>query len=105
MKIEVVDGAAGLVLVHVLGKERLACEAAYNRFLLNHNLNGWNLIVRTNFLDRTLFAQSINPDRQASQEINITQPSEIRAKLTELLEAELNQWAGRSSAAHAFGGI
>lgn len=105
MKIEVVDGAAGLLLVHVLGKERLACEAAHNRFLLNNNLNEWNLIVRTNFLDHTLFAQSINPDGQASHEINIAHPSEIRAQLTELLGAELNRWAGPSSTAHAFGGI
>jgi hypothetical protein len=98
MKIEVVQGTTGLLLVHVLGRERLACEAAYNRFLVSHNLREWNLIVRTNLLDRSLVAQSITPDGQASSEIVIAPASDIRAKLTELLEVELDRWLQHSSA-------
>lgn len=93
------QGPTGLLLVHVLGKERLACEAAYNRFLVGHNLNHWNLVVRTNFLDHSLVAQSISPEGRASREIVIDQSSEIRAKLTELLEMEHDRWLELSSAA------
>lgn len=98
MKIEVVQGTTGLLLVHVLGRERLACEAAYNRFLISHNLREWNLIVRANLLDRSLVAQSVTPDGQASSEIIMAAPSDIRAKLTELLELELERWLEHSSA-------
>ena len=104
MKIEVVDGATGLLLIQVLGRERLECEAAYNRFLVNHNLKEWSLIVRTNLLDQTIVAQSINPDGQASNEIAIAQHSDVRARLTELLEAELSYWLEPSSALKASDG-
>jgi len=104
MKIEVVEGTTGLLLVHVLGRERLACEAAYNRFLVNHNLREWNLIVRTNLLDESIVAQSINPDGCASLETVIAQGSDIRAQLTELLEAELGRWREPSSALSASDG-
>ena len=98
MKIEVVEGTTGLLLVHVLGRERLACEAAYNRFLIGHKLKEWNLIVRTNLLDRSLVAQSITPDGQVSSEIIMAAPSDIQARLTELLEVELDRWLEHSSA-------
>ena len=101
MKIEVVEGTTGLLLVHVLGRERLECEAAYNRFLVNHNLKEWNLIVRTNLLDQSVVAQSINPNGQASREMVIAQQSDIRAQLTELLEAELEHWLEPPSALKA----
>jgi len=104
MKIEVVQGTTGLLLVHVLGRERLACEAAYNRFLVNHNLREWSLVVRTNHLDQTIVAQSINPDGQASNEMVIAQQSDIRAQLTEFLEAELGHWQEPSSALEASDG-
>ncbi len=97
MKIEVVQGTTGLLLVHVLGRERLACEAAYNRFLISHNLKEWNLIVRTNLIDRSLVAQSITPDGKASSETIMATPSDIRAKLTELLEVELDRWLEHSA--------
>ncbi len=98
MKIEVVEGTTGLLLVHVLGRERLACEAAYNRFLIGHKLKEWNLIVRTNLLDRSLVAQSITPDGQVSSEIIMAAPSDIQARLTELLEVELDRWLDHASA-------
>jgi hypothetical protein len=104
MKIEVVQGTTGLLLVHVLGRERLACEAAYNLFLVNHNLREWGLIVRTNLLDQSSVAQSINPDGQASNEMVMGQSSDIRAQLTELLEAELVHWLEPSSALKASDG-
>ena len=91
------EGATGLLLVHVLGRERLACEAAYNRFLVNHNLKQWSLVVRTNLLDQSVVAQSIDPDGRASDEMVMAQSSDIRAQLTELLEAELGQWLEPSS--------
>lgn len=103
MKIEVVEGATGLVLIHVLGRERLACEAAHNRFLLSRNLKDWILIVRTNLLDQSLVAQSVNPDGRASAELVITQTSDIRSQLTGLLEAELAEWLGRPPALGATG--
>jgi hypothetical protein len=105
MKIEVVEGTTGLLLIHVLGRERLACEAAYNRFLVNHNLKQWSLIVRANFLDQSIVAQSINPDGQASHEIVIAQQSDMRAQLTELLEAELGHWLEPASALKASDGF
>ncbi len=98
MKIEVVEGTTGLLLVHVLGRERLACEAAYNRFLIGHKLKEWNLIVRTNLLDRSLVVQSITPDGQVSSEIIMAAPSDIQARLTELLEVELDRWLDHASA-------
>jgi hypothetical protein len=91
-KIELVEDPNGLLLIHVLGGERLACEAAHNRFLLNHNLRYWSLIVRSNFIEPSLFAQSISPDGHASREMEIAQTPEIRAKLIELLEAEFSRW-------------
>jgi len=104
MKIEVVEGATGLLLVHVLGRERLACEAAYNRFLVNHNLKEWTLIVRTNLLDQSIVSQSVNPDGRASQEMVMARESDIRAQLTKLLEDELNHWREPSSALKASDG-
>jgi hypothetical protein len=104
MKIVVVEGATGLLLVHVLGRERLECEAAYNRFLVNHNLKEWNLIVRTNLLDQSIVAQSVNPDGQASHEMAIAPQSDIRAQLRELLEAELEHWRKPTSALAASDG-
>jgi hypothetical protein len=104
MKIEVVQGTTGLLLVHVLGRERLACEAAYNRFLVNHNLREWGLIVRTNLLDQSIAAQSINPDGQASNEMVMAQSSDIRAQLAEFLEAELGHWLEPSAALKASDG-
>jgi hypothetical protein len=101
MKIEVVEGTTGLLLVHVLGRERLACEAAYNRFLVNHNLKEWSLIVRTNLLDQSIVAQSVNPDGQASHEVVMAPQSDIRAQVAELLEAELEHWRKPSSALKA----
>ncbi len=103
MKIEVAEGPTGLLLVHVLGTERLGCEGAYNRFLLHHNLAYWTLIVRASFCDQSLLAQSITPDGHASGEIVIAQASEISAKLTELLESELSHWIVRASASQASG--
>jgi hypothetical protein len=104
MKIEVVEGATGLLLVHVLGRERLECEAAYNRFLVNHNLKEWNLIIRTNLLDESVVAQSVNPDGQASHEMVMAPRSDIRAQLRDLLEAELKHWLEPSSALKASDG-
>jgi len=105
MKIEVVESATGLLLIHVLGRERLECEAAHNRFLVNHNLKEWSLIVRTNLLDRTLVAQSVNPEGEASQEMVMALQSDIRAQLKELLEAELEHWLGSSSTLKASDGV
>jgi hypothetical protein len=103
MKIDVVEGPTGLLLIHVLRMERLACEAAYNRFLLSHNLAYWTLIVRASFCNQSFFAQSITSDGHASEEIVISHSSEISAKLTELLESELNRWMDRASASQASG--
>jgi len=100
MKIEVVESATGLLLVHVLGKQRLECEAAHNRFLVNHNLREWSLVVRANLLDRSLIAQSVNPAGDASHEMVMARQSDIRAQLRELLEAELEHWL-RPSALNA----
>ena len=104
MKIEVVESATGLLLVHVLGRERLECEAAHNRFLVNHNLKEWSLIVRTNLLDRSLVAQSVNPAGEASPEMVMAPHSDVRAQLRELLEAELEHWLRRSAALRASDG-
>lgn len=104
MKIDVVEGATGLLLVQVLGRVRLECEAAYNRFLVSHNLKEWNLIVRTNLLDQSIVAQSVNPDGQASHEILLAPQSDIRTQLRELLEAELEHWREPSSALRASDG-
>jgi hypothetical protein len=101
MRIEVLEGPTGLLLIHVLGGDRLACEAAYNRFLLNHNLKYWNLIVRASFPDQSLFAQSIAPDGRASDEIGILDARNISEKLTELLRQELSQWMRRAATAQA----
>jgi len=99
--IEVAQSTTGLLLIHVRGKERVACEAAHNRFLLSHGLREWDLIVRTNLVDQSLVAQSINPTGKASPELVIAQASDIRSKLTDLLETELGQWSACSSASQA----
>ena len=105
MKIEVVESATGLLLVHMLGRERLECEAAHNRFLVNHNLKEWSLIVRANLLDGSLVAQSVNPAGEASHEMVMAPQSDIRARLRELLEAELEHWLRPSSALKASDGV
>jgi hypothetical protein len=100
MKIEVVEGPTGLVLIHVLRSARLACEAAYNRFLIKHGLTYWNLIIRASFISQSIIAQSIAPDGLASNEVEIREISEISLTLTQLLEFELSRWLGHA-AAHA----
>lgn len=104
MRIEVVECATGLLLVHVLGRERLECEAAHNRFLINHNLKEWGLIVRANLLDGSLVAQSVNPGGEASHELVMAPQSDLRTQLKELLEAEREHWLRPSSALKAAGG-
>jgi len=103
MKIEVVQSTTGLVLVHVLGKDRLMCEAAHNRFLISHALPEWSLLVRSNLLDHSFTAQSVNPAGQASVEIALAESAEIRARLSELLEMEYELWRD-ASATRAAGG-
>lgn len=104
MKIEVAESPTGLLLVQVLGRERLECEAAHNRFLVNNNLKEWNLIVRTDLLDQSVVAQSVNPDGQASREVVMAPRSDIRAQLRDLLEAELEHWVKPSQALEASDG-
>jgi|SRR5579871_418809 len=101
MKIEVVDSPTGLLLIHVSDRERLACEAAHNRFLLDHGFKEWTLSVRTSFTEGVLVAQSIDPDGRASNEIRIAAWSEIRVSLMTLLEAALSCWMEPSRALSA----
>ena len=93
MIIEVIDHPGqGLVMIALSLSNKAACQGAYNGFLAKHGLRAWGLLARGSFIDDTVYAQSVTPSGNPSDEITLPPGSDVVAGISELLDSHFRHF-------------